>query len=317
MLYNTNMSIADSRKPSVIVLGGGISPERAVSLRSSRAVYEALVEAGYNASYYDVTDLALVQNAVKGFDVALPILHGKGGEDGQIQSLLEQAGIPFLGSGTEASKLCMDKVRTKEVLTGSGVRVPHGEVVTIDTVDAFVAKYPHYVLKPIDGGSSIDTIINGNASDMLVEARAVCEKYGSVLAEEYIAGTEVTVPIIDGLTLPPILIIPPKGKTFDYENKYNGQTQELCPIPEDVVSRNAQTDLQLLGQRVHGILGARHVSRADMIIDGSGLVYVLELNTIPGMTNQSLVPGAAAATGMPMPALVDHLVKIAYSQEAK
>jgi len=295
----------------IVVIGGGISPEREVSLKSSRAVFEAAMKAGYDADYYDWQgETAWFEGKSSLYDLAIPILHGVGGEDGQIQQLLENANLPFVGTDSKVSAICMDKELTRYVLSENDILTPQGQVVSQKEYEksSFVAR-PH-VLKPALGGSSIDTFILKDSPFLADSSQLTIafERNSKMLVEEYICGVEITVPVLEGYTLPIIEIVPPKGKVFDYENKYNGSTEEFCP-PQNV-SEDDQKVSQELGLKVHTLLGARHFSRVDMIISQNG-IYVLELNTIPGMTNQSLFPKAAEAAGLSMISLVDHLIKLA------
>jgi D-alanine-D-alanine ligase len=167
-----------------------------------------------------------------------------------------------------------------------------------------------FVLKPIEGGSTLDALIARTPSpEKLEEAKQLLKKYDKMLLEELIFGIEITVPVLGNKALPVIEIIPPADKEFDYENKYNGASQELCP-PQNV-SDEIQKRAQELAERIHKLCGCNDMSRTDMIIDESGELFVLETNTIPGLTDQSLFPKAAAEAGHSMSELVDILVKSA------
>ncbi len=294
----------------VLVIGGGISDEREVALRSSKAVTESAKKAGHETEHYDWDGSYdwLDQN-VGSFDVVLPILHGKGGEDGQIQKYLEQKNVKFLGSGSESSKNCFDKQLTREILAKSNILVPEGGLVDLRQYEAsFLSTRPH-VLKPVDGGSSIDTLMNITIDKVeRSEIEELFSRHGKMLIEEFIEGSEVTMPVLDGRDLPVIEIIPPYGQAFDYENKYNGKTDELCP-PKNI-DPSMQKKLQDLAQKTHKIMGCRHLSRVDVMIS-QGTPYVIEINTMPGMTDASLFPLAAQQTGMDMPRLVDYLISLA------
>lgn len=290
----------------VLVLGGGISSEREVSLRSARAVVEAAKKQHQTELYdWDGSDTWLLEHAPQ-FDAILPILHGKGGEDGGIQTILEKCSTPYLGSNAAVSKLCFDKKQTLELLGSHAIAIPQSELVTMSEYTSSPLFNQPHVLKPYNSGSSVDTFIYPDPSKKdLPAVEAAFGRHQRLLLETYIAGTEVTVPILDGKQLPIIEIIPPKNGVFDFENKYNGQTQEL--VPPEHVSPPLQQAAQALGGRVHALTGCRHLSRIDMIISGS-TPYVLEVNTIPGMTSESLYPKAAAAAGMDFPELVDYFI---------
>lgn len=297
----------------VLVIGGGISAERDVALRSSQTVYEAVKLAGHDAELYDWDGSnEWLTKHVNSFDVALPILHGKGGEDGQIQTILEHLQIPYVGTDSHASKLCMDKQKTRDLLTKNGVLVPHGEIVSFDGYKNNPLFDKPHVLKPSGGGSSIDTFILPNIEKRnLEEISAAFDNHETLLLEEYIVGIEITAPYLEGHKLPVIEIVPPASGVFDYENKYNGNSSEICPPSHvDGQKQNAAIDL---GAQVHKITKCRDLSRTDMILSGNKL-YVLEINTMPGMTVQSLFPLSARTAGLSMEQVVDIFINLARSR---
>lgn len=293
----------------ILVIGGGVSAERDVSLRSSKAVYDALIAIGHEAYLYDWdgTKEWLIEN-VSLFDQIFPILHGVGGEDGTIQKILVDLNARYLGTDMDHSILCMDKQKTRDILAGHSILVPFGEVVTFDQYRNHDLYNKPHVLKPVDGGSSIDTFIYPDIAfreiDQVKQSFATENSY---LLEEYIEGIETTVPVLDGKVMPMIEIVPPQDELFDYENKYNGKTAELCP-PQNVDAA-VQQQMQELAQSVHEIMGCRHLSRTDMIFS-DGKIYVLEINTMPGLTAQSLFPLSARTLGLSFEELVDHMVTI-------
>ena len=298
----------------VLVIGGGTSKEREISLKSSKAVYEASVEVGYTTEYYDWDGSLdwLQKNSIL-FDVVLPVLHGKGGEDGLIQSILEDLNVPFLGTDATHSSVCFDKEQTLEKLKKAGIRIPRGELVTFDEYkDSQLYNLPH-VLKPTRGGSSLDTFIYPDVKSRNIdELITAFSTYSELLLEEFVEGTEITVPVLEGFELPVIEIIPPENETFDYKNKYNGKTQEI--IPPLHLHNDTQKQAQMLAQKVHKILGCRHLSRIDMIVKG-GTLYVLEANTMPGMTSQSLFPKSAGVAGLEMTNLIRVFINLTLAKE--
>jgi D-alanine-D-alanine ligase len=297
----------------VLVLGGGSSNEREVSLRSSAAVRAALMELGHEVAYLDPLDhLDEVARVAPQCDVALPILHGAGGEDGTIQRVLDKAGVAYLGSGVAASELCFDKAAFRELMERRGVVVPAGEVVSVETLDDSPLVRRPFVLKPVKGGSSVGVMMARTLPFDEVRARDLLERHGRMLLEELVEGVEITVAVLGGKALPVVEIVPPEGGEFDYENKYNGATAELCPPRH--VGRAVQAEAQALAERIHRLCGARHVSRTDMMVTPRGRLVVLELNTMPGMTAQSLLPKAAAAAGLSWTQLVARLVELASSE---
>lgn len=295
----------------IVVLTGGTSSEREVSLRSGKVVADALRARGHQV---DIVDTAEPLGNLEGYDAAFPAIHGAGGEDGVLQAELEKRDIPYVGSDSAVSDRCFDKATFKQLLHEQGVDVPRGEVVTAATVwNSPLAKQP-YVLKPVAAGSSIDTFIVRDPAtadtQTITEAFA---RYGEMLLEELVEGTEITVGVINDIALPVVEIIPPENGFFDYENKYNGQTQELCPAVN--VSAETQLEAQRLALIAHNTTGCRDLSRTDMIVTPTGRIVVLETNTLPGMTEESLFPKAAAAAGMDIQELCDRLVSLAIARK--
>jgi D-alanine-D-alanine ligase len=298
----------------VLVLAGGNSPEREVSERSGASVAAALRQAGYEVTVADPADgLPKLLPALKSVDVAFPALHGAGGEDGQAQRFLEQNNIKFVGSGSQASELCFDKIVYDRLLVKHDILTPRTELVNFEEYgNSPLARRP-FVLKPNDGGSSIDTIIVRDVSrqDQAAIGQAF-ERHPRLILQELISGVEITVAVLGDTSLPVIEILPPADQEFDYENKYNGATRELCP-PEHV-SDAQQAEARQLAARIHELCGCRDLSRTDIIISPDNQLYVLETNTIPGLTDQSLLPKAAAAAGIDMPKLCDRMVQAALAR---
>lgn len=291
----------------VIVVCGGDSEERAISLRSGQSVAEALSSKGYEVLVLDTT---CRDEELKQSDVVFPVLHGIGGEDGQFQARLETLGINFVGSDSVSSRLCMDKAAYREAMIAAGLTMPEGETVNKDGYFASkLSQLPH-VLKPIQGGSTIDTFVIRNLKQRKIkDIEEAFERYEHMLLEELITGPEITVGVLDELALPVIEIIPPQGEEFSCENKYNGKTQELCPPIH--ISQAVQGKSQKLALQIHKAAGCRDFSRTDFMISLDEKLYLLETNTIPGMTDQSLYPKMAAVAGLDFPSLVDRLVRLA------
>jgi D-alanine-D-alanine ligase len=293
---------------SVLVLAGGTSDERPVSLRSGAAVTAALKQKGHSVRELDPA-AGLVAADLEGVDMVFPVLHGAGGEDGSLQSQLEAFGVRYVGSGAAASRLCFDKWRYKQLLTEKNMPTPDGALVDQTAFwQSELIKQP-FILKPNDGGSSIDNILARESAALDKAAiGTLFAKHSEMLLERLIIGTEITVAVLGDASLPVIEIIPPPSGEFDYENKYNGQSQELCP-PQHVETP-LQIAAQTLAAEIHQLTGCRDFSRTDLMIK-DGALFVLETNTIPGMTDQSLFPKAAAAAGIDMASLVDRLVTLA------
>jgi D-alanine-D-alanine ligase len=293
-----------------IVLGGGISPESEVSKRSAAAVQSALEALGHTVTLIDpkTTPADTIMNAAKGSDGVFPILHGLGGEDGSIQQQLEAHHIPYFGPSFRSCQTTYDKVIFKKILEENAISTPKwNEITSEQLADEPLAQAP-FVLKPIDGGSSIDTFIIRTLPFDPAPLQEALGRYGSMLIEELIIGSEITVGILEDTALPVVEIIPPQDKEFDYENKYNGETAELCP-PQNV-SVELQAKAQALALEVHNATACRHISRTDILIDEQGELYVIDTNTIPGLTSQSLYPKAAAAAGYDWTALVRRFTEV-------
>lgn len=294
----------------ILLLAGGTSSEREISLHSGAAVEAALRQLGHNVTVLDPAD-NLSDDAFAGYNAIFPVLHGTGGEDGVLQSRLEMLGYHnFVGAGAASSALCFDKWRYKELLNENHILNAAGAKVTRQTLRSHPLTVRPFVLKPFDGGSSVDTfIVRAVTAADFAAMEAACERYGTMLIEALVEGAEITVGILGDRALPVIEIIPPANGEFDYENKYNGQTQELCPPLH--VSQAAQTQAGALALQIHRLCACRDFSRTDMIVTANGELCVLETNTIPGMTDQSLLPKAAATAGITMPELCNQLVQMA------
>ncbi len=293
----------------IVVLGGGNSPERTISLRSAAAVTDSLRTAGFEVQQIDTAAGLSVLEDINHSCIVFPILHGAGGEDGTVQAELEKQAIPYLGTSSEASRTCFDKYLTREALKTKGLPVANGYLVTAGTYQSNKLRHQPHVIKAVGGGSSLGTLVVRDPDAFnIASLDEVFKVSEQAIVEELVEGTEVTIPILDDRALPVIEIQPPEAGEFDYENKYNGQTRELCPPVSltELVQRRAQN----LGEQVHNALGARHLSRVDMIIRPSGDPVILEINTIPGMTDQSLYPKSAAVAGITFPELMKEFVQL-------
>lgn len=297
--------------PHIIVLAGGTSDERAVSLRSGAAVTKALEEKNHQVKTLDPADgLDNLLSELKTADVVFPALHGVGGEDGVLQKFLEDHAIRYVGPDSQASALCFDKARYTKLLQDNNILVPETELVDLHGFQASPLSKKPFALKPNGGGSSIDTFIMRDlASTDDAAIRAAFSRHKKLLLQELIEGDEITVAMLGDEPLPTIEIIPPEGGEFDYENKYNGQTQELCP-PEHV-SQALLEQGQGLTKKIHQLTDCRDMSRTDIMVTATGKLYVLETNTIPGLTDESLLPKAAREAGYEMPVLCEKLVQMA------
>ena len=292
------------RDARVAVLMGGMSAERAVSLESGRAVAAALRRRGWDTVELDMGRDLPRRLRDEGVQVAWLALHGRYGEDGCVQGLLEVMGIPYTGSGPTASTLAMDKVLTKLVLADLGLLLPEQWV--LQPGDPIPEGLPlPLVAKTPTGGSTLGISFCRDRQQLL-EGVADCRRHGgAVLLERYVAGDEITVALLDGVPLPVVAIRPESG-FFDFEAKYTkGRTRYVVPadIPAPSAAR-AQRD----AATAPPLLGLRGIARADFIVDQHGSPWFLEINTIPGMTETSLSPMAAGEVGMSFGELVERVL---------
>jgi D-alanine-D-alanine ligase len=286
----------------VAVLMGGDSAEREISLRSGAAVLNALLQRGVDAHALDAGADLLAQLAAGGFDRAFIILHGRGGEDGVIQGALERIGMPYTGSGVLGSALGMDKYRTKALWRGLGLPTPEsvliGGVSDLEAADAL--GYP-LMIKPSCEGSSIGIAkVEGKAQ--LQQAWETARGYDtSVLAERWIVGNEYTASVLQGEALPLIRLQTPHT-FYDYEAKYHvDTTQYHCPCG---LSATQEAELQALCLQAFAAVGADGWGRVDLMLDEQMQPWLIEVNTVPGMTDHSLVPMSAKAAGIEFDELV-------------
>ncbi len=303
----------------VLLLMGGLSREREVSLRSGMAVSSALKELGHVVVELDVREdfLARLLELKGEVDVAFPILHGRGGEDGCLQAVLELAGIPYTGSGVLASALAINKYMSKLVFRAKGI--PVADDVVIEKRDIITEGLERMVqgvaldlgfpciVKPNREGSTVGTSVCRNLDDLSQGLESALDLDDTVIVEEYIEGREMTVGIIgeENLLLPVLEIRASKG-IYDYECKYTkGMTEYLVPAP---IEPKLSQQLQEMALKAHLSLGCEGVSRVDFMVDGEGEIYCLEINTIPGMTELSLIPKAAAAIGLTFPQVVGKIL---------
>jgi D-ala D-ala ligase N-terminal domain protein len=295
----------------VAVLMGGFSSEREISLDSGRAVLAALRAKGVDAHAFDPKETPLGELKTQGFDCAFNILHGIFGEDGTVQGALETLGIRYTGCGVLASAVAMDKYRCKLLWKGLGLPVPDYEVLRDDSDFAAVeAKLglPLFV-KPANEGSSVGVVKVKEAGRLKDVYRDLKQYKGEIIAEKFIGGGEYTCGIIGGRALPAVRIIP-ATEFYDLEAKYErDDTVYLCP--SDLSPEDEQL-MRELTVRAFEAVGGRGWGRIDFLKDESGRLYLLEANTLPGMTSHSLVPKAAAQAGMDFPQLCIEILKTAY-----
>ncbi len=301
------------------VLMGGPSSERDVSLKSGKAVYENLKQEGFNVIPIDITTDNVSENVnlikSKNIDCAFIALHGRFGEDGQMQELLEGLKIAYTGSGVMASELAMDKVASRSIFKENGLNVPGYKILERATYDLNAGldgfKLP-LVIKPAAHGSSIGLSIIDKENDL---QKAIDLAFGfdqRIIIEEYIPGREITVGVLDERALPVIEIVP-KNRFFDFEAKYrSGMTEYIVPAQ---IEAGIAEESQRIALSAHRLLGCFGCSRVDMILDKNNVPFVLEVNTIPGLTSTSLLPKAAKVTGIDFTQLCVKLLQLAYAKK--
>ncbi len=300
----------------IVLLAGGTSSEREVSLKGAKAVKEALERLGHKVVVLDpAKDLVEVAKKAKEFDCAFLVVHGPGGEDGTLQGFLDSLGLPYQGAGVLGSALAMHKGISKELYKLAGLPVPEGKLfekkTPFEEIKEFAKKleYP-VVVKPATQGSSIGLSIVKEEKKLKEALEKVWELDKEFLVEKYLKGREITVGILDDKPLPVVEIIPEGAEFFDYKTKYTpGLAKEICPaeLPPFLTEK-----AQNYGLRAHKALKLRHYSRTDMILVKNE-IYVLETNTIPGMTETSLLPLAAKVAGYSFEALIQKLIDLALS----
>ena len=295
----------------VAVLMGGRSGEREISLMTGSNVLEALQRKGIDAHRFDPAERSIFELVRDGVGRAFIALHGRYGEDGTVQGALELMEIPYTGSGVMASALCLDKLRTKLIWQASGIPTPRGEVITATTDWTALAERLGLplIVKPAREGSSIG-ITKVKAVGELAAAYAVAAKHDAlVIAEEFITGRELTAAFLGDRALPLVRIEAPAGN-YDYQNKYfNDDTKYHCPSGLPAAE---ETAIQALVMRAVEALGCAGWGRADLILRDDGKPFLLEMNTIPGMTGHSLVPMAARAAGIAFDDLALRILELAH-----
>ena len=308
------------RKPltrsKIGVLMGGQSSEREVSLKTGEAVYRSLVRSGYDAVAIDVSPALFQTMQEQTVEIAFLALHGPGGEDGAIQGFLETLGVPYTGSGVRASAIGMHKVATKTQLAAEGIPVPKGTVLlrgTAPTMGRILStcklKLP-LVVKPASQGSTIGVTVVRKSSQWKEALRLAHQYDAEAMVEAFIPGHEVTVSLLGGADgtvtgLPAVEIVAPDG-FYDFSAKYEkGRTQYLCPAP---LSAAITRQIAQLAIKTYQVLGCKGAARVDFRITPKGKPYVMEINTVPGMTETSLLPMAAGKAGLSYDVLTERIL---------
>ena len=294
----------------IAVLMGGPGSEREVSLASGKAVLKALLGLGLDAVAVDVTTTHV--DLPEGTDLAFNVIHGTFGEDGQLQDALEALGVPYTGAGSKSSRIAFDKNLAKERFIAAGVPTPLSEIVDL-SAGSMISTYvePPLVIKPPREGSSVGIQIVRSSEQLDAAMQKAAASYDEVLVESFIEGMELTVGILDGAALPIVHIAPPGG-VYDMASKYpwlsgSQGSEYFCPADLDLETTMA---VQAAAVAAHRSLGVEIYSRVDVLLDPQNRPFVLEANTIPGMTETSLLPKAAAATGISFPELCKTIAEL-------
>lgn len=290
------------------VLMGGISSEREVSLKSGEGIIKNLDKNKYEVFPIIINSKKEVIEKVQGLDFVFLALHGEFGEDGSIQALLESIGMNYSGCGVLTSALCMDKKQTKRILKREGIRVAKDIKINLKNKNSSIEDleslgYP-MVVKPNAGGSSIGVSIVRNKEELQKSILEALKYSTEILVEEYLEGEEYTIPVLNGEIFP-ILLIKSDTEFFDYVSKYadDGATEELVTLPKEL-----QAEFEEIGKRCWDIFNCKAYVRIDIIVS-KGLPYVLEINTLPGMTKNSLFPKSAKGANMEYSELLDKIIE--------
>jgi D-alanine-D-alanine ligase len=307
--------MTNKRKTKIAVVMGGTSAEREISIQTGSGVMRALHELGYDAQSldYDARFLDAIREIAP--DLVFNALHGPGGEDGQVQAILDYLGIPYTGSGVEACALAMDKHLTKKLCAAEGLPTAAWDV--YDLTGGTLPLLPGaldlpLVIKPRFEGSAIGVNIVRTHEQWTHMMIALAEQYSEILAEEFVPGREFTCPVLGEEALPVIEIVPNRDEFYTYDAKYGaGGSTHIVPavIDEDLAAR-----IQMLALSVHRLIGLRDYSRTDFIVSKEGRPYILEINTLPGLTPTSLFPDACKAVGITYSALIERLIGYALSR---
>ena len=292
--------MVDLKNKKIGVLCGGISSEREISLQSGKAVYNALKKLGLKAVLIDVNKNVAEKIKKEKIDIAYIALHGKYGEDGTIQGMLEMMGIAYTGCGVFSSSACMDKIVSKKMFEYA--KIPTAKWFIVEAYNPLPKKinYP-VVVKPSTQGSAIGISIVKSQKEFEKAIKSAFKYDKQILVEEYIEGTEITAGVLNGKNLPIIEIVP-KGKFYDFKSKYIvGQSTHIIPAR---LSKKIISKAERIAVKIYKEFKCKGMCRVDMIVDKKGKLYVLEVNTLPGMTKTSLFPDAAKAVGISFEKLV-------------
>ena len=294
----------------ILLIAGGWSSERPVSLSGARVIEEALVRLGHDVTFFDLSaGFDRLIATAREHDFSFINLHGAPGEDGLVQAVLDTAGLPYQGSGARGSFLALHKAASKQIFRGKGLRTPDWVFLTEMPDGDFELPFalPAFAKSNI-GGSSLHLHRVPDKAALRPALRAIFEAGVEAIVEPLIAGRDVTCGVLGEEALPPILIEPLCGGFFDYDSKYKqGGARELCPAP---ISEKATAEVQAMTLAAHRALGLSGYSRADFILTDDDVPWLLEINTLPGMTATSLIPQEAAVVGYNYEQFIARLIEL-------
>lgn len=302
------------KKTHILLIAGGWSPEREISLQGASIIEKCLKENGHEVQLFDLNQgFDALAKACKHVDMAFINLHGAPGEDGLVQAFLEQMACPYQGSSPKGSLLALHKDAAKALFRTVGLRTANGvfisHILTQEDIES-IEKMPYPLfIKSNTGGSSLHLYRAQNQAELVHAVEKLVAIGQEALIEEFIEGQELTCGVLGNKALPPILIVP-KGDFFDFANKYGGVNgaNEICPAP---ISSQLTKKIQDAALKAHNILGLKDYSRTDFIVTKDEQIYILETNTLPGMTDTSLIPKEAKAIGMEFYELLIYLINCA------
>lgn len=289
----------------ILIVTGGDNDEREISFLSANNVRDSLLKSGHLVDLFDYSlGLEKLSKIINNYDLAFPVLHGIEGEGGDLQKFLEDKNIRFVGSPSVACKNGWDKITFKRFCDKNNILTAKWQSITNEK--EIILPLP-YVIKTSNEGSSLNVYLIKNENDLeKVNFEKLFKTNRELLVEKFISGIEVTVGILKNDVLPPIEIVPPIGEMFDYNNKYNGKTQEIPNAPS--LNELQKNKVMKIAHKIHFDLGCRDFSRIDFIVSNND-IFVLEINTIPGLTRESLFPKAAKSVGLNFDDLINELIK--------
>lgn len=288
----------------ILIVTGGDNAEREISFLSAKNVMASLMRIGHNVELFDLSlGFDELDKKLAGINLAFPVLHGIEGEGGKLQKFLEDRHVKFVGSSAKACFGGWDKIAFKKFCDKNNILTPKWQAIANEK--EITIPLP-YVIKTPDNGSSVDIYLVKNSEDFLkIDFEKIFLKNREILIEEFIKGIEVTVGVLKDTVLPPIEIVPPVDEMFDYQNKYNGQTQEIPNAPS--LNNQQKNNLTEIVKKIHFGLGCKDISRSDFILKDNNF-YALEINMIPGLTSESLYPKAAKSIGLNFDQMIEKLI---------